>query len=57
MLDEVFERSSNISQEKWEESEGGNEGEGEGSVGGGVPMNPDVYAVVYLKIKAIHPCN
>ena len=56
MLDEVFKRSSNISQEKWEESEGGNEG-GEGSVGGGVPMNPDVYAVVYLKIKAIHPCN
>ena len=31
--------------------------EGEGSVGGGVPMNPDVYAIVYLKTNAIYPRN
>ena len=55
MLDEVFERSSNGSEEKWEESEGGDVREGEGSVGGGVLMNPDVYAIIYLKTKAIHP--
>ena len=46
-----------MSYEKWEENEGGNVREGKGSVGGGVPVNPDVEAIVYLKTKAIYPRN
>ena len=31
--------------------------EGQGSVGGGVPMNSDVYAIVYSKTNANYPRN
>ena len=37
-----------------EENDRGNVREGKGSVGGGVPMNPNVIAIVYLKTKAIY---
>ena len=54
VFDAVFERSSNVSQEKWDENEGGNVREGKGSVGGGVSVNLDVEAIVYLKTKEIY---
>ncbi len=58
IIDVLCEGSYNVSGEESVENEGVSGGENErGDVGGGVLMDPNTDAIVFLKTKAIYPCQ